>query len=106
MKAKIAGQVRHFLTSGGWLLFLLVFLPKEWWERAIDNVKAIGTILGLAAAAFATYGHVWSARNASVRDGEATRGIARGEGEASDAVPSTGDILDGIRKESHDENKP
>lgn len=60
-KDAIKGQLRHFLSTGGWLLFLLVFLPTEWWERALANIKQIGNILGVVGGIVALYAHHWSA---------------------------------------------
>lgn len=58
---QLKGQFRHVLTSGGWLVFLLVFLPREWWERAVENVKHIGTIAGALGGVVAVASHWWSA---------------------------------------------
>lgn len=66
MNPKLAGQIRHILTSGGWLVFLLVFLPTAWWERALANIKLIGTIAGAAGGLLAIVGHYWSATSKDV----------------------------------------
>lgn len=64
MNPKLAGQIRHFLTSGGWIVFLVVFLPSEWWDRATENIKKlgnIGTLIGASSGGIALLAHWWSA---------------------------------------------
>lgn len=79
MNPKLAGQIRHFLTSGGWLIFVLaflsLFLKQEYWDNALANaqkLKSLVGVLGLGGGGLALLGHYLSAKDKDSRDEQET----------------------------------
>jgi hypothetical protein len=80
MNPKLLGQIRHFLTSGGWMVFvfvfLLLFMPQGWWDNAQANaqkLKSIVALLGMGSGGIALLGHYLSLKDKEGREGEASR---------------------------------